>query len=383
MSNQAEFGGAFNGIPVIITGNTGFKGSWLSIWLKELGAHVIGYSLDPPTIPNNYGLCNLADEIIQVTGDIRDLAKLKETFLVHQPRVVIHMAAQPLVLAAYEMPRETFEINVSGTVNLMEVVRETPSVGVVIVVTTDKVYKDQKTDRLYVEEDILGGKDPYSASKAMVELLVQSYRESWSEPGFSNHPVAIATVRAGNVIGGGDFARFRLVPDSMKALTKADPIPLRHPDHVRPWQHVLEPLSGYLSLATKLIGGMPEFSEAWNFGPELEKVTTLTLARKLVELWGGSSEIEIQGDQSKSEGETFILRLSWQKAENRLRWRPTYSWEEAARGTVAWWQEYHQQSTSGKTPNMYSFCRSQIQRYVQAARRLGVAWANPTEKGVA
>ncbi|PTB97867.1 CDP-glucose 4,6-dehydratase, partial [Marinobacter sp. Z-F4-2] len=272
---HTQFGDQFRNKRVLITGHTGFKGSWLSVWLKELGAEVIGYSLDPPTEPSNFRLCKLDQKLASHCGDVRDVANLTQVISSSKPEIVFHLAAQPIVLDSYRMPKDTFETNVMGTVNLLEAVRHTKSVRAVVAVTTDKVYADQGWYWGYRENDRLGGFDPYSSSKAMAELAVSSYRstwqESWSENSdrvtFSNHPVAIASARAGNVIGGGDFARFRLLPDCMRACMDEQPIQVRRPDSIRPWQHLLEPLSGYLCLALKLLEEPEGYSESWNFGP--------------------------------------------------------------------------------------------------------------------
>lgn len=392
MNDQRPFSGIFKGSTVLITGHTGFKGSWLSIWLKLLGANVIGYSRDPAIEKKqrNFQLCRLSQRITHLMGDIRDLDPLKKTLEDHKPEVVIHMAAQPLVNISFQEPKRTFDTNVAGTVNLLEAIRQTKSVKAFIGVTTDKVYEDQCWVWGYRENDPLGGYDPYSASKAMVELAIQSYRRSWqekwkeegNEKSFSNHPVSIASVRAGNVIGGGDFSKYRLVPDCMKALMDREPILLRNPDSVRPWQHVLEPLGGYLWLAANILQQTDEeFSEAWNFGPsEHEAVTCETVAQKAIDLWGSGSYKSMTAGTSKRH-ETYILKLNWVKAATRLDWRPTYNWEQALKATVDWFKEYQRQeggSTSAPaTVDMYEFCCQQIQQYMNSASAQGIKWVNP------
>jgi CDP-glucose 4,6-dehydratase len=388
MDKKTVFGGVFQGLRVLITGHTGFKGSWLSIWLKELGANVLGFSRGVPTDPSNFQLCQLERRITHGDGDIRDPDRVLEIIRKYQPEVVIHMAAQPLVLAAYQKPKETFDTNVLGTVNVLEAIRQTKSVKAFIGVTTDKVYKDQKWIWGYRENDLLGGYDPYSASKAMAELAIQSYQSSWPERGFSDHPVALASARAGNVIGGGDLAQFRLVPDCMQALKAGTPVEVRSPKSVRPWQLVMEPLSGYLWLAAHLLGEANKrlageklraedtFSGAWNFGPlEHEAINCETIARKAVELWGSGRYVL---SQNPSQGhETSVLRVNWDKAANRLAWRPTYTWEDALSETVDWWKEYQRQEQAGGAVDMYDVCVKHIEQYVSRARELGIPWANP------
>ncbi len=390
---QAAFAGRFRGLPVLVTGHTGFKGSWVSVWLKELGAKVIGYSRDSGIKPRNIDLCGLRERILHVQGDTRNPEQLKQTIETHQPQLVIHMAAQPLVKVSYQEPKRTFDTNVQGTVNLLEAIRQTRSVKAFIGVTTDKVYEDQGWVWGYRENDPLGGHDPYSASKAMAELAIQSYRSSWAEKGFADHSVAIATARGGNVIGGGDFAQYRLVPDCMRALMAGQAIELGNPQSVRPWQHVLELLSGYLWLAVHLLREADQrsrkeepkasdiYSEAWNFGPaEHESVSCESIAKKAVALWGsGSYRI---GDPSSREKphEAFMLRLNWVKAATRLGWRPTYAWEQALEVIVSWFKEYQQQeeqrqSAGGPPVNMYDFCVQQIKDYVRQAHELGASWA--------
>lgn len=392
MNQQNPFGGIFKGRTVLVTGHTGFKGSWLSIWLKLLGANVVGYSRDPEIEKKqrNFQLCHLSQRITHLTGDIRDLEPLTKPLEDHKPEVVIHMAAQPLVNISFQEPKRTFDTNVAGTVNLLEAIRQTKSVKVFIGVTTDKVYEDQRWVWGYRENDPLGGYDPYSASKAMVELAIQSYRRSWQEKwkeegneiSFSDHPVSIASVRAGNVIGGGDFSKYRLVPDCMKALMDRDPILLRNPNSVRPWQHVLEPLGGYLWLAANILQQTDEnFSEAWNFGPsENEAVSCEALAQKAVDFWGGGSCKSIATDTSKRH-ETYILKLNWVKAATRLDWRPTYNWDQALKATVDWFKEYQRQdggsSSAPTTVDMYEFCCQQIQQYMTAASVQDIKWVNP------
>ncbi len=361
------FDNVFQDLTVLVTGHTGFKGSWLSIWLTELGADVIGYSLpDAPTTPSNFDVSGVSGRITDVRGDIRDLAALRQTIARYRPDLVFHLAAQPIVLQGLKEPKLTFDTNAGGTVNVLEAVRMTDSVRAVVSVTTDKVYENREWLWGYRENDRLGGHDPYSASKAMAELAIESYRHSFFAREGGERPLPLASVRAGNVIGGGDFAEFRLVPDCMRALMAEEPIQIRNPLSVRPWQHVLEPLSGYLQLAARLLQEGQPFAEAWNFGPlEQKGVTAQAIAEKLIALWGGAWE---RVDSGLPKVETGQLRLSWDKAAARLDWRPVYTWEEALTEITAWFKAYQ------NGHNMYDVCLAHIQAYVQRAQVVGVGW---------
>lgn len=377
MDIQKPFGGVFRGMPVLVTGHTGFKGSWLSIWLNELGAKVIGYSRCSPIKPRNSQLCELDKRLIQVRGDVRDMESVKKAIERYEPQVVIHMAAQAIVRVSYENPKETFDTITGGTINLLEAIRLTKSVKAFVGVTTDKVYENLSWVWGYREIDSLGGHDPYSASKAMAELAIQSYRRSWDTEGFSQRRVAIASARAGNVIGGGDFGEYRIVPDCMRALMKGNPITLRSPEAIRPWQHVLEPLGGYLWLVANLLRQKKnEFSEGWNFGPfEHEAVTCEQITETIIKLWG-SGRYEAP-DRAKSDGEHRVLKLNWVKAASRLGWKPTYTWEETLAETVSWFKEYHRLASGDSSVDVYDVCVRQIEKYVGRARQLGIEWANP------
>jgi CDP-glucose 4,6-dehydratase len=381
---DTQFGDQFRNRRVLITGHTGFKGSWLSVWLRELGAEVIGYSLDPPTEPNNFRLCGLQNKVSHHCGDVRDVELLTDTIRSQRPEIIFHMAAQPIVLDSYRCPRETFEINVMGTVNLFEAVRQTDSVRAVVVVTTDKVYADQGWYWGYRESDRLGGFDPYSSSKAMAELAVLSYQSSWLEAwhegndriAFSNHPVAIASARAGNVIGGGDFARFRLLPDCMRACMESLPVQVRRPESIRPWQHLLEPLSGYLCLALKLLADPQAFGQSWNFGPaEREPVTSRAVIEKAIEYWGSGRYESIA--QPEDGHETPVLRVNWDKAAYLLSWSPAYTWDKAVKETVTWWKDYKTMlEKDDNSVDMYQVCADHIKEYVDCARKQGIEWAS-------
>jgi CDP-glucose 4,6-dehydratase len=359
------FGNIFEGKPVLITGHTGFKGSWLTMWLVSLGADVIGYSLEePPTSPSNYESARLGRFITDVRGDVCDLEHLQQVVEKYRPEIVFHMAAQPIVLRAFDQPQHTFLTNALGTVNVLEAIRTTDSVKAVVCITTDKVYENKEWFWGYRESDQLGGHDPYSASKAMAELAIAAYRHSFFA---DDRGPAVATVRAGNVIGGGDFAQYRLVPDCMRALMSGNPIAIRNPLSVRPWQHVLEPLSGYMWLAATLVKRGAEYAEAWNFGPsEQIGVTAEELAEKLVSLWGSGSWIQTNPELAKAE--TGLLRLSWEKSAARLGWRPVYTWEEALAEIVAWFKAFQ----DGE--DMLEVGREHIQRYVEKAFDLELVW---------
>lgn len=367
------FANAFDGMTVLVTGHTGFKGSWLTTWLLELGAKVVGYSLaEPPTDPSNFVVSRLSDRIIDIRGDIRDYDHIRDVIAAHKPELVFHLAAQPIVLHSIKQPKLTIDTNAGGTLNILEAIRTTDSVRALVSITTDKVYKNQEWLWGYRETDRLGGHDPYSASKAMAELAIASYRASFFPPEkYAEHGVAISAVRAGNVIGGGDFADFRLVPDCMKALMSGNPIGIRNPLSIRPWQLVLEPLSGYLWLAVKLLQKGPAFGEAWNFGPlEIKGVPAHDLAEKLVELWGDGSWIHT--DPGYAKVETGQLRLSWEKAAKQLDWRPVYTWQEALAEITDWFKAFQHEE------DMYTVACEHIGNYVAHAQTLGLPWSNTT-----
>jgi CDP-glucose 4,6-dehydratase len=367
-----SFANVYDGLPVLVTGHTGFKGSWLAIWLKELGAEVTGFSLpDPPTTPSNYEVCRLDGQLDDVRGDVRDLEALSATIAHSRPRLIFHLAAQPLVLAAYRDPKATFDVNVGGTVNLLEAVRQSEGAAAVVCITTDKVYEDQEWVWGYRENDRLGGHDPYSASKAMAELAIAAYRQSY----FQQAGPALASARAGNVIGGGDFAADRLLPDTMRALMAGAPVRVRNPGFVRPWQHVLESLSGYLWLGAHLLREERAYAEAWNFAPrESEGITAQRVVEKALALWGsGGWEPAVE---KQAEKETVLLRLNRDKAANRLGWQPLYEWDQALAATVDWFRAYHGRLEQGEGElNMYDVCAVQIDSYTARAGALGFPWA--------
>jgi CDP-glucose 4,6-dehydratase len=323
----------WKGKRVFITGHTGFKGSWLSIWLQHLGSVLTGYSLEPPTTPSLFELAKVSDGMNSVEGDVRDSDALKVSLLESKPEIVIHMAAQPLVRESYQRPVDTFETNILGTVNLFEAVRGCSSVQAVVNITTDKCYENKEWIWGYREHEAIGGRDPYSASKACAELVSSAYRESFFESEASR--VALATARAGNVIGGGDWAKDRLMTDLIYAFTKGKPLQIRNPNAIRPWQHVLEPLRGYLMLAERLYDKGSSFAEAWNFGPKDEDVKPVSwLVEYLSKFWNDSTEWEIQlGDHPH---EANHLKLDISKANSRLGWVPQINLEKALQMTAEW-----------------------------------------------
>jgi CDP-glucose 4,6-dehydratase len=325
---------------VFVTGHTGFKGSWLTLWLHSMGANVIGYGLNPPTVPSLYELCDLGNKISSFTGDIRDSEQLNEAFLRSKPDIVIHMAAQPLVRDSYKNPVETYSTNVMGTVNLFEAIRKSESVKAVVNVTTDKCYENKEWPWGYRENEPLGGYDPYSNSKACSELVTSSYRSSFFNPKeFTSHGVAIASARAGNVIGGGDWATERLVPDCMEALLQGKEVIIRNPKAIRPWQHVLEPLSGYLALAEKLYNEGPLYGEAWNFGPyDTDAKPVEWIVSTLCEKWGEGSSFTL--DTNKHPHEAHYLKLDCSKANFNLGWHPRWGLNQALDKVVDWTKTY-------------------------------------------
>lgn len=364
------FNQTFDGMTVLVTGHTGFKGSWLTLWLNALGANVIGYALpEPPTSPSNFDVANLNPTITDVRGDIRDYEKLLGVIETYQPTLIFHLAAQPIVLRSVKEPRLTIESNAMGTVNVLEAIRHTDCVKGLVSITTDKVYHNEEWIWGYRETDRLGGHDPYSASKAMAELAISSYRDTYFAPdNYADHGVAIASVRAGNVIGGGDFADYRLVPDCMRALMNGEPIGVRNPLSVRPWQLVLEPLSGYLWLAVKLLEDGANYAEAWNYGPqETNGISTQAIAEKLIELWGNGRWHHTDPDLAKVE--TGYLRLSREKAAVFLEWQPVYTWEEALADIVEWFKAYQADEP------MAEIGQKQITAYANRAASLGLPWA--------
>jgi len=322
----------WNGKKVLLTGHTGFKGSWLSLWLSDMGAEVTGYALAPPTSPSLFEEARVACAVRDLRGDIRDLAAIKRAMAAAAPEVVIHMAAQALVRESYRAPLETFEVNALGTANLLEAARDCPSARAILIVTTDKVYENRDLDRGYREDEPLGGADPYSSSKACAELVAASYRRSF----FSGERSAlVATARAGNVLGGGDFAADRLVPDFLRAVERGEALRLRNPESTRPWQHVLEPLSGYLALCEALLAGERSCACGFNFGPRPDDAKPVRwIAETLSRLWGDAPCYEV--DDGPHPHEARHLELDISKARDELFWRPRWDLAQALRRVVEW-----------------------------------------------
>ncbi len=324
---------------VFVTGHTGFKGGWLCLWLSALKAHVCGYALDPPTQPNLFTALRLGDLIEDYRGDIRDAQTLSRRMRDFAPEVVFHLAAQPLVRESYVDPVGTYMTNVIGTANVLEAVRQTPSVRAVVVITTDKCYRNNEWVWGYREVDHLGGHDPYSGSKACVEILSASYRSSYFHEATEERHVALATARAGNVIGGGDWSTDRLIPDLIRGFIAKAPVHIRYPDAVRPWQHVLEPLAGYLLLGSKLLAGESGFDEAWNFGPPEEgSLTVAQIATAMAEKWGSGATWTT--DPSPKRHEANLLRLDSSKARAQLSWKPRLTMEQSLDWIVSWFQAW-------------------------------------------
>jgi CDP-glucose 4,6-dehydratase len=351
----------FKGRSVLVTGHTGFKGSWLAIWLDRLGAKVSGYSLAPPTEPNNFSASRVHEMLAEDgKGDIRDADRLTWVVEKTNPDVVFHLAAQSLVRTSYTAPRETFDVNVMGTAAVLDVVRARGKPSVVVVVTSDKCYENREQVWGYRESDPLGGHDPYSASKGAVEILVASYRRSFFSPQrLAQHGVKLATARAGNVIGGGDWANDRIVPDAVRSLLNGSPVPVRSPRAVRPWQHVLESLSGYLALAARMLqSDDPAWCDAWNFGPVPgQELSVADLVDGFVAAWGGGRWTDTSG--ASRPHEAAVLRLNIDKSLFQLGWSPTWTPDEAIARTAQWYRHYYESDE----PNMRAACREDIEAF--------------------
>ena len=350
----------WQGRRVFLTGHTGFKGSWLALWLEQMGASVMGYSLAPEAAPNLFEAAGIASGVHSVLGDIRDLDSLRAALASHSPEVVIHMAAQSLVRLSYEDPIRTYSTNVLGTANLLQAVRSCATVRAVVVITTDKCYENKEWIWPYRENDALGGYDPYSNSKACAELVVSSYRNSFFHPGkYAAHQVAIASARAGNVIGGGDWSTDRLIADIMRAFTSGEVLQIRNPGAVRPWQHVLEPLRGYLTLAQKLCEHGTQFSGAWNFGSHYTDAKPVEwIVEYMAKAWGPSAEWAL--DRGEHPHEAQMLKLDWTKASRELGWQPALHLADALDMTLSWYKDVLAgRDARGK-------CLEQIGRYQSA-----------------
>jgi CDP-glucose 4,6-dehydratase len=326
----------WKGKRVFMTGHTGFKGSWLSLWLQQLGAIVTGYSLAPPTSPSLFEAAKVADGMVSLLSDIRDLSALKSAMQKAQPEIVIHMAAQSLVRLSYDQPVETYATNVIGTVHVLESVRHTPGIRAVVNITTDKCYENKEWEWGYREDEPMGGYDPYSNSKGCAELVTSAYRSSYfNADAYSTHGVALASARAGNVIGGGDWAKDRLIPDILVAFEKSQPVKIRNPHATRPWQHVMEPLRGYLMLAERLYTDGPAFAGGWNFGPHTDDARRVEwIVREMAKRWSSEAHWEVSAGVHPHEAN--FLKLDISKAGHRLKWQPAMRLPDALGLIVDW-----------------------------------------------
>lgn len=353
------FNNFYKGKRVLVTGHTGFKGSWLSIWLHELGAEVVGIGLNPYSEKDNFVLSGIGSKIkADIRADIRDGQKMKEIFDEYQPEIVFHLAAQPLVRLSYEQPVETYEANVMGTIHIMEAIRATKSVKVGVMITTDKCYDNKEQLRGYKEDDPFGGYDPYSSSKGASEVAIQSWRRSFFNPVDygKKHTVSLASVRAGNVIGGGDWAKDRIIPDCIRALEAEKVIDIRSPKAVRPWEHVLEPLSGYMLLAKLMWENPTEYCEGWNFGPDAESISTVwDVATELLNAFG-KGELKDSSDPNALH-EANLLMLDITKAKTRLGWIPRMNIQQCMELVADWYKRY-------QTEDVYELCVEEINKFI-------------------
>ncbi len=347
----------YNGKRVLVTGHTGFKGSWMAIWLSSLGAKVIGYALDPYSDKDNFVLSNIGPKIeADIRGDVRDRKKLHDVFEEYQPEIVFHLAAQPLVRLSYECPVETYEVNVMGSINIMEEVRQCPGTKVAIMITTDKCYENREQLWGYRENEPMGGYDPYSSSKGAAEIAINSWRRSFINPAqYEKHGKAIASARAGNVVGGGDWASDRIIPDCIRALETNKPIEIRSPKSVRPWQHVLEPISGYLTLGAKMLENPIKYVDGWNFGPNLDSIVSVwDIANIVVEEYGRGQLKDVSDPDALHEAKLLALDIS--KARFELGWQPKWDIRITLAKTIEWYKNYRKE-------DMHTLCLKQIAEY--------------------
>ncbi len=343
---------------VLITGHTGFKGAWLCLWLKHMGADVCGYSLDVPSNPALFEAAHVADGMTSIQGDLRDFALLKKSLQAFQPEIVVHMAAQSLVRRSFIDPVETYSTNVMGTVHLFEAVRQTPSVRAVVNVTSDKCYENREWVWGYRETDPMGGYDPYSSSKGCSELVTSAYLRSYFHPdAYEDHGVSLASARAGNVIGGGDFAEDRLIPDMVRAFMKKDAVHIRSPHAIRPWQHVLDPLSGYLMLAQRLYVDGPQFGGGWNFGPsDHSELEVGQVVERFASFWGEGANWSLADGHHPHEA--GLLKLDCSKARSRLKWAPGLDAHQALAWTAKWYKAFEENQKG-----MGELSRAQVRQY--------------------
>ena len=347
----------WNKKKVLLTGHTGFKGSWLSLWLQKLNANVIGFSKSIPTNPSLFELANIENGMTSIMGNVCDYDKLEEIIKEYKPEIAIHMAAQAILRESYSNPIETYTTNVMGTVNLLESIRKAGNVKVILNVTTDKCYESNESSKGHLETDRLGGYDPYSNSKACSELVTSSFRNSFFNPKeYQKHGISLASCRAGNVIGGGDWGKDRLIPDIMRGILNNEIIKIRNPNSTRPWQHVLDPLNGYLTLVEKLWSSGSEFSEGWNFGPlENDEKSVKWIVEKLTEQW--SKDIKWDIDNRVNPHEENYLRLNCIKANSRLGWMRKLNLEQGLKWIIEWYKQYEQNN------NMRNITEQQIEEF--------------------
>jgi len=342
---------------ILVTGHTGFKGSWLSLWLLKLGADVIGYALDPYTSKDNFVVSGLSKKMVDIRGDIRDFEKFNSVVKKYKPEIIFHLAAQAILRLSYEIPRETIETNVMGTENVLEAFRKSNSAKTLIVITSDKCYENKEWIWGYREIDPVGGYDPYSASKGAAEVIASAYIRSFFNPkNYKKHGKVVATVRAGNVIGGGDWGKDRIIPDAIRALENGKPVEVRNPDSVRPWQFVLEPLNGYLLLASKMHEDPEMFSGPWNFGPDPDSIITVKeVVEKVLKYYGKGNWVKTN-DNGKLH-ESTLLNLDTNKARYLLGWKPKLNIDEAVKMTIEWYKNYHDK-------NIKKIINDQIERFM-------------------
>jgi len=352
----------YQGKRILVTGHTGFKGSWLTLWLYQLGVDVVGYALEPPTTPNMFHICGIENLITSIHGDVRDQSHFQNVCLTYEPEIIFHLAAQALVRRSYNDPVTTYTTNVMGTLNVLEACRNISSVKALVIITSDKCYENREWVWGYREIDALGGYDPYSSSKGCAELVTQAYMHSFfpSET-YAEHGKAIATVRAGNVIGGGDWAEDRLIPDCMRAVESGETLTVRYPHATRPWQHVLEPLYGYLTVAQHLYNDGSRFNGAWNFGPRDENVYPVRWLLEYIQEQTGNKLIWEYEEKEPVIQEAHYLKLDCSKAKTELGWRPHWDLQTALDYTIAWYEAYHRRES------MLDITLAQITDYEQTA----------------
>lgn len=360
------FGNLYNGKKVFVTGHTGFKGSWLCQWLLDLGATVAGYSSEIPTQPSNFEILNLSEKIKDYRSDIRDFDSLQKALKEFSPEIVFHLAAQSLVRKSYDQAKLTFDVNLGGTVNILEAIKKVPTVKTLVLITSDKCYENIEKDYGYKESDLLGGKDPYSASKACAEIAARAFFHSFFS---ESNQVRMATARAGNVIGGGDWAEDRVVPDFMRAWSTQNSLKIRNPQATRPWQHVLEPLSGYLWLGSKLWDDNQLSGESFNFGPSTDVCPTVGDLIQLIQQ-KLNSNTNVIADSPSSKKESNLLKLSCEKAYQQLGWSATLSFDQTAQMTADWYRAFYNKDIS-----MSKIASSQIKEFHETAKNKKLLWA--------